>query len=181
MMNLKFRLLLVTMLTGMSAAWVHAQELYKWVDEQGVTHYGDTLPEQATPHHAFEFTEYQQPTASDTDYFSVQNQLQRLQNRRTQDLKQKQQRAEINAAKNPPQQEIVFVPQEPQRRYYSPAYLPHGFNRTHAKGVAPYYDSYVKHHSKQPRVKQDSGERSRGGIVWNANKKPSKAVYSASK
>lgn len=165
---------------------LHAQELYKWVDETGVTHYGDALPAEPTQHESFVFSEYQQLDDSKDpadDYYSVQNQLQRLQDRRAEEIKQKQQLAEIEAAKNPqptPVQEAYRSPQDFDRAYYRPAYLPYGLKR-------PYKNSFVNHSYKPYKHKSAHANKSapidrpRSGIVSTANKVSSKAAFTVSK
>lgn len=166
----------------MTMAVATAQELYKWVDDQGVTHYGDTLPDQHVEHESFKFAEYTQQANSSADYYSIQNQLQRLQDRRAAELERKQQLAEIKAAKNPPKPDTKVTLYEPERRYYSPAYYPYGFIKPYIKGVGHYHKADVKHHhSKHAHLPRKSIDRPKSGLVFNSSKKPTKAVLSASK
>jgi len=174
-----FNLLIVLLMTMAVAT---AQELYKWVDDQGVTHYGDSLPDQQIEHESFKLAEYTQQANTNSDYYSIQNQLQRLQERRTAELEQKQQLAEINAAKNPPKPDTEVTLYEPEeRRYYSPAYYPYGFIKPHVRGVGPYHKPDVKHHSKHSHVPRKSIDRPKSGLVFNFNKKSSSAAFSTSK
>ncbi len=80
--------LLIT--TSVLTIEVQAQQLYKWVDAQGVTHYSEALPSQNVDHAAFEFTKDYQVTNPQDDYYSIQSQLKRLQQRRSQQRVEKQ-------------------------------------------------------------------------------------------
>jgi len=51
-----------------------------------VTHYAEALPSQDIDHVALQFTEQYQQANSQDDYYSIQNQLERLQQRRSQQL-----------------------------------------------------------------------------------------------
>lgn len=125
---------------------VQAKQLYKWVDADGQTHYGETLPGENVDHVAFEFTDnYQAPDTQD-DYYSVQNQLKRLQERRAQARAEKQQAIKAEKQREP---EIVYVQsKEPERRYYVPAYYPnykaHHYNNNY------YQPRYPKRYEQKP-------------------------------
>jgi hypothetical protein len=150
----------------------HAQQLYKWVDAQGVTHYGETLPSQDVEHVAFEFTQDYQVQNSQDDYYSIQNQLTRLQQQRSQ--QRSQQRAEKQQAAEARAPEIIYVQaNEPQRRYYSPAYYP-SYRPNH------YNKKYHGHYSKQDHHKSYV-EKPRSGIAQKANVNRSSAVFSVSR
>ena len=172
--NLAFSLGVFALMT----ATAQSQELYKWVDAEGVTHYGDSLPEQSVAHQSFKFTPYEQ-VAVESDYYSIQNQLKRLQERRAAELKQKQQRAEINALKVPAQPEVVITPQ-PEQKYYAPAYFPHaqpfGFKK----------HRYYTHHKHAKTPKAFVEPRAKRGLVVNGSSKvnkssTNKATFSATK
>ncbi len=150
-----------------------AQQLYKWVDAQGMTHYGETLPSEDIDHVAFEFTEdYQVPNSQD-DYYSIQNQLKRLQEHRSQQQAEKQQAAQARAA-NKQVPEIIYVQaNEPERRYYVPAYYPR-YKSHH------YHNKYNGHHPKKAHQKPYI-EKPRSGISQKAKVNRSGAVFSASR
>lgn len=160
----------------------NSQQLYKWVDDQGVTHYGDALPDEDIVHESFKFPQYNQVSNPGDDYYSIQNQLQRLQDRRTETLKQKQQAAEIKAAKNPPRQEVYVTAVESERRYYPSAYFPNRFNK-HYKYIpgVPYHGRHYKHHNKHVSPSKPMLEPVRSGLVSKSGAKRSKAVFAASK
>ncbi len=179
---MKLKLLLTLWLYGLLATInVQAQELYKWVDDEGVTHYGDALPGHQVDHESFVFSEYQAQSLPADDYYSIQNQLQRLQDRRADDLKRKQQLAEINAAKNPPVQEVYIAPQESERGYYRPAYLPYGFGRSHKGVIAGHYSKPYKHHVPHAKKHHAPVEQVRSGLVSHTRNHSNKAAFSASK
>lgn len=166
----------------MAVSQVNSQQLYKWVDDQGVTHYGDALPDENIVHESFKFPQYNQASKPSDDYYSIQNQLQRLQERRAETLKQKQQAAEIKAAKNPSRQELYVTAAEPERRYYPYAYFPNRFNK-HYKPIAgvPYHGRHYKHHNKHVSPSKTKLEPVRSGLVSKPSAKRSKAVFAASK
>ena len=100
----------------------YADEFYKWVDENGVTHYGEALPNEDIDHVAFNFPDQYVTSNPEEDYYSIQNQLQRMLDRRKQSEK-KRSASEQNASSQPPP---IYV-EEP--RYYSgavhhPIYFP---------------------------------------------------------
>ena len=101
------------------------QQFYKWVDENGVTHYGEALPRADVEHVAFEFPEQYSTSNPKDDYYSIQNQLQRMLDRRQEQRRNKQERiAAANA--NSPQPPIPPVEyEEPRYSYYQPVFFPH--------------------------------------------------------
>ena len=150
-----------------------AQQLYKWVDAQGVTHYGETLPSEEIDHVAFEFTDdYPVPNSKD-DYYSIQNQLKRLQERRSQQQAEKQQATQARAANKQVPETIYLQVNEPEHRYYVPAYYPHY--------KSPHYNN--KHHRHYPKQthKKPYIEKPRSGISQKAKVNRSGAVFSASR
>ena len=166
------KLISVVLLVAMSVFEVQAQQLYKWVDAEGVTHYSETLPNKNIDHVALEFTQdYQVPNHED-DYYSVQNQLKRLQQRRSQQLAEKKQ---VQVAKQTP--EIVYVQvSEPERNYYLPAYFPH-FKSHHYNG------KYNTHYPKHARYKQRNAylEKPKSGISQKVRASRVSAGFSASR
>jgi|GEM_PF-3582229 len=181
--NMTKKLLLTScVVCSMAISLANSQQLYKWVDGQGVTHYGDALPDESVAHELFKFPQYNQASNPSDDYYSIQNQLQRLQDRRAETLKQKQQAAEIKAAKNPSRQEVYVTAVEPERRYYSSAYFPNRFNKyyKYIPGV-PYHGRHYKHHNKHVSPSKTILEPAHRGLVSKPAAKRSKAVFAASK
>ncbi len=74
--------MLVLLILLLASSISYGQQYYKWVDENGVTHYGEALPSENTEHVAFEFPEQYTTTNAEEDYYSIQNQLQRMLERR---------------------------------------------------------------------------------------------------
>ncbi|MFK7795295.1 MAG: DUF4124 domain-containing protein [Gammaproteobacteria bacterium] len=150
-----------------------AQQLYKWVDAHGVTHYGGALPSQDIDHVAFEFTDdYQVPNTQD-DYYSIQNQLKRLQERRTQQQAEKQQAAAARSASRQAPETVYLQANEPERRYYVPAYYPR-YKSHH------YNNKYKRNYPKQTHQKTHL-EKPRSGISQKAKVNRSSAAFSASR
>ena len=139
--------ILLTGLTGMlMMACAHAQEYYKWVDADGMTHYSESRPDAITDYEAFEFPQQYVSTNSDEDYYSIQNQLKRVQEQRLL-------WRELNVPERPQQdvavQEVIYQPEEVR---YVPAY-PYYYKRHH------YKDRY--HHKKHHRH-HDHGKKHHG-------------------
>ena len=178
MTNKTRKLLFIAFIYTLSFAVSHAdsQQLYKWVDDQGVTHYGDALPDDEIAHESFHFPQYSHVSNPSDDYYSIQNQLQRLQERRSQALKQKQQAAEIKAANNSASQQPTVTVVEPERRYFAPAYFPHRYNK-HYK----YIPGKPHHYNKHASSSKTPVEQSRGGLVSRPSAKRGQASFSASK
>ena len=72
-------LVLIALVFGLLASsLVTAQSFYKWVDENGVTHYGEERPADNIEHQTFNFPDqYAEPADPKDDYYSIQNQLDR--------------------------------------------------------------------------------------------------------
>ncbi len=115
----------------------HAQQFYKWVDEDGVTHYEEERPSQNIDHVSIELPDEYVESNPEEDYYSIQNQLKRLQDRREQQRIAKQ---EARAEKNQQEvkiQEVYVERYEPERRYYVPGYYPRYKNPHHYKPKHP--------------------------------------------
>lgn len=119
MRNLSLLILLTTVVSSQA----FGQQLYKWVDEWGVTHYSQAAPKNVSEHVTFDFPDSYAVANPDQDYYSIQNQLKRMQARKR---AQKKFNQSIRAAKKqktaikPP----VHVDRSPPQRYYLPAYQP---------------------------------------------------------
>lgn len=73
--NVVFALLASAILASSAAL---AQNYYKWVDEQGVTHYSEMQPAEHIEHQTLALPEqYSAPVNPEDDYYSIQNQLDR--------------------------------------------------------------------------------------------------------
>ena len=178
--------ILLTMMSALTAN-VSAQQLYKWVDDQGVTHYGEALPSNDIEHVTFEFANYntfdndQKPNPQD-DYYSIQNQLKRLQDRRTQQLEEKKLAAEARAANNPPSQEAYLEYSQPAERYYAPAYYPRHYSNFYPKHHFGYQNGHkIRRHLNFPNQHKPAIKQSRSGISQKVKANRSKAVFSASR
>jgi hypothetical protein len=121
----------------------HGQEYYKWVDAAGVTHYGEVLPDPDTEYEAFDFTERYTSANPGDDYYSIQNQLKRVQEQRLL-------WRELNVPEGPEQnvvvQEVVYQPEEVR---YVPVY-PYRYKRHHYKD---------KHHYKRQHKDYKQGKK----------------------
>lgn len=142
------RILVTGLMTMLFITCGHAQEYYKWVDADGVTHYGEVLPDPGTKYEAFELPRQYVSSEPDEDYYSIQNQLKRLQEQRL--LWRK-----LNVPERPQQdvivQEVVYQPEEVR---YVPAYpyyykRHHNKDRYHHKKHSRHY-GYGKKHNGQP-------------------------------
>lgn len=169
-LNVNVVMLIVLSMVAINA---QAQQLYKWVDAQGVTHYSESLPNPTIDHVAFEFTEdYQVPNAKD-DYYSIQNQLKRLQDRRAERRAEKQQAAKEKESMRQSPEIIYVLSSEPERRYFAPTYYPnyytHGYNK-----------HYAKRHSK-PKHQRQLIDKPRSGLAHKVKASNAGAAFSASK
>ena len=61
---------------------LHAQEFYKWIDTDGVTHYSEVLPSQEVEYYVLEIPVQYATNKPSDDYYSIQNQLKRIQEQR---------------------------------------------------------------------------------------------------
>ena len=164
------------LLVVVSVFEVQAQQLYKWVDAQGVTHYGEKLPSQDVDYIAFEFTQdYQAPNPQD-DYYSIQNQLKRLQEQRTQRLAEKKQAADARAAKQQTPEIVYVQANEQERSYYLPAYYPRYKSHHYNKKYNGHYPKQAHHKYAKPYI-----EKPKSGISQKARVNRSGAVFSASR
>ena len=101
---------------------IYAEQFYKWVDEDGVTHYGESLPSSDVEHVAFEFPEKYVTSNPEEEYYSIQNQLKRMLDRREQARQEKQERANSRTNAVPQPQPIQY--EEPRYSYYRPVHHP---------------------------------------------------------
>ena len=173
-MNIKIVGVLIILATGFSTN-ASAQQLYKWVDDQGVTHYGENLPNADVEHVALKFPEKYEYSNPEEDYYSIQNQLKRLQESRAKQREERQKAVDARAEKQLPVREVYVQDYEPSRRYYLPARYPH------------YYPKYkFGHHPKHPQHKKPCCnkpivEKRRSGISQQAKTNRTKSVFTASR
>ena len=145
------RILMTGLVAMLFMAYAHAQEYYKWVDADGVTHYGEVLPNTDTEYESFEFPRQYTNSDPSDNYYSIQNQLKRVQEQRL--LWRK-----LNVPERPQNdvvgQRVVYQPEEVR---YIPAY-PYYYKRHPYKGRyykkkhARHYGQVEKHY-KQPAGK----------------------------
>jgi|TARA_B110000240_G_C13397753_1_gene409640 hypothetical protein len=173
---MKLKAIVVLLVVSVFVFEAQAQQLYKWVDAQGVTHYAEALPSQDIDHVALQFTEQYQQANSQDDYYSIQNQLERLQQRRSQQLAEKQQAAQARAANQQKPETIYVQVNEPEGNYYLPAYYPR--YKSHHYG-----DQYNRHHPKQGHHKYTKPiiEKPKSGISHKAKVNRYGAAFSASR
>ncbi len=112
----------------------YAEQFYKWVDDDGVTHYGEILPNANTKHVSFEFPDNYVKSNPEEDYYSIQNQLQRMQDRRAKRREERLRR-----------QENATV----QQQTASVEYEDGGYPYYSAVAYPPIYYPHVKHRSKR--------------------------------
>ncbi len=122
-------------LLGAWSAQLPAQSFYKWVDAEGVTHYSQIQPKQAVDHIVLDIAEDNARLTPENDYYSVQNQLDRLQTRRARERAEKQRIGQAESVKVTSPDVIYIQASEPVNRYYLPVhysrYLPYGYNENH--------------------------------------------------
>lgn len=96
LMKVIFRIVLILMASGIFAGSVAvAQDYYKWVDEQGVTHYSEIQPADEVEHQTLTLPDqYAAPSNPEDDYYSIQNQLNRTLDRSEQIARQRPARTE---------------------------------------------------------------------------------------
>ena len=116
----------VILLTVILSGQAFGQQLYKWVDEHGLTHYSETAPKNAVEHVTFDFPDRYIAADPEQNYHSIQNQLKRMQARKHAQQKLRQ---SIQTAKKqkPVTKPSVDVDRSPPRRYYLPVYQHRGY------------------------------------------------------
>lgn len=126
---------------------VLAQEYYKWIDEFGDTHYGEEVPEDALEQQALSFPDEYTTNDPKADYYSIQNQLERLQSRRDQQRNQRAARSALQAESRAVNQEPIIIE---DRSTFFPSF---GFNNQ------PFVDK--KKYDHQVNRKINNSERNR--------------------
>ena len=104
---------LLILLSALLSTQAFAQKLYKWVDEWGDTHYSEELPEGVSEHVAFNFPDSYETSDPKEDYYSIQNQLKRIQAR-----KLEEQKSDREVRQQQPRQQTYVDHYQPRRYYY---------------------------------------------------------------
>lgn len=117
----------------------HAAVVHKWVDDKGVTHYSDQLPEAAK----VEVTRIDvrerdsKKNRLEDNYYSIKNQWQRVRQERLQRDKLKLEQARQKAAAQASKPQIVYVNEADDKRYapvyFGSFYKRHRHGRNHRK------------------------------------------------
>lgn len=148
----------------------YAEEYYKWVDEDGVTHYGEALPSDETEHVAFEFPERYATSNANDDYYSIQNQLQRML-----EWKQLQRRPQVQKEENLPPQTQPVQYEEP--RYIVHPSLHHPINFPHLKNK----QKHANLNKKQKHGCYGNDCYARKGIHYNSGQRKHKSGISTAR
>lgn len=124
-----------------------AANVYKWVDAEGVTHYSDAPPD------AIETTLIDVPepgpkraaddTQTDSDYYSITRQWERMNRERLEREKLEVERARIRAQQKAAAPRTVYVPETGDDRYI-PIYVGYGYRKHYRH----------KRYPSRPRVTQ---------------------------
>lgn len=143
-----------------------AQQLYKWVDENGVTHYEESRPDQNVEHVALQFPDEYEVSNPEEDYYSIQNQLKRLQEWRSQQQAARQQKQGSAPQREVQIQEVYVQSHEPYRRYYTPRHYSHYGKGHHYKPAKARCCNNIKVERPPARIVQKAQpRRSTSGLV----------------
>ena len=134
-MQMRWIKLLVALTLMFVSSVSYSQQYYKWVDEHGVTHYSEALPNENIDHVAFEFPEQYATVDAEKDYYSIQNQLQRMLERKKLQ-REAQPRSDSSA---------VVPPQPPIYPYDQPRYI---VGPLHRQVYYPHIKNKFKHNCK---------------------------------
>ena len=118
--DLKIVALLIPLVIMSVAEIVRAAEYHKWVDANGVTHYGQSLPAGVETSEVLKLAD-EYSTSSSQEYYSIQNQLARIEERKQERLKALAEKRARQTQKAP---EVVATPvyEEPRDVRYYPVY-----------------------------------------------------------
>jgi hypothetical protein len=120
-------LILITLLLSAITLPVFAASVHKWVDEQGITHYSDQLPETTTNNvQLLDVSNTHSNSEDYGDYYSVTNQWARMREERLERKQSQLEKAKQKAAQQPASPQIVYLNQaedEQASSVYYPAYL----------------------------------------------------------
>jgi hypothetical protein len=119
----RFACAMVLLCTGISA---QGAEIFRWVDDKGVTHYGEEPPAGSQPEYAFDLPAGRASTSPEDEYFSVVNQSRRMEEAR---LARERARSEIRSSEGARRSQqpgrVVYLDGDGERRGYGyglPAY-----------------------------------------------------------
>lgn len=129
----------------------YADQVHKWVDEKGVTHYSDKAPTSSTTQITLIEVPAKHTSAIDVekDYYSITNQWMRIHEERLEREKIKLERAKLKAVQRPPTPQVVYL-NEPNEDRYVVGY-PYFYHRKHKyyrnrHGSNKHYgDKHAKH------------------------------------
>lgn len=129
----------------------HAAVVHKWIDDKGVTHYSDQVPETTK----VEVTRIDvrgrvsKKTSLDDNYYSIKNQWQRVHQERLERDKLKLEQARQKAAVQATRPQIIYVNEAADKRYVPVFYG--SFHNRHKRS---------RHHRKYRHKVGYSGKRS---------------------
>ena len=133
-------LFLLPLLLSVVTLPVYAGAVHKWVDEQGITHYSDQLPENISNSvkQIDVSNTYRNSDSSDyqKDYYSVTNQWARMREERLERKQLQLEKAKQKAAQQPLVPQVVYINQAEEdrsRSVYYPAYFGHRGFKHHKK------------------------------------------------
>ena len=119
---------------------VYAGSVHKWVDEQGVTHYSDQLPENiSNPVKQIDISNTHSNSNNNNDYYSISNQWARMREERLERKQLQLEKAKLKAAQRPVEPQVVYVDQSDEYRS-RPVYYP-----IYYRGYRHRYKHYNKH------------------------------------
>ncbi len=119
--------LLVLFIASLVASPIYAEQIHKWIDEEGVTHYSDSAPESKTEDVSVIETldEYTVPQNLDEDYYSITNQWLRMNEERLAREKLKLEQEKQRAASQPPPPQVIYVQEDVGYGVSYPYYFPY--------------------------------------------------------
>ena len=106
-----------------------APEVFRWVDDKGVTHYGEEPPEGVRPERAFTMPDAARVSNPEDDYFSVVNQSRRMEESRLAREKARDERIAEQRASQPGQPANVYIQNDGYARGFGYAYPPYVYPR----------------------------------------------------
>lgn len=129
-MNIVRTMLMIALLAACSP--LAAQDVaYRWVDEEGVTHFSDRPPAESVQTQALEIPDYQPPVGPVFSYVAM---LQRLEA-----LERELERTRLERARQPTPAPVVIQPVHTVERVATPVFFPHrrGFRPVHPHPDTP--------------------------------------------
>ncbi len=161
-----FPTLFVATLFAMTLMPVYADQVHKWVDDKGVTHYSDKAPvSSASQVTVVEVSAmYSTTTDVEDDYYSITNQWMRIHKERIEREKIKLEKAKQRAAQRPVAPQVVYLNDPYEGRYgvgypfyfYNNKYRRH---RSHGNSNRRFRDKSNEHYGDK-RARHDRRGRS---------------------